>query len=82
MVGSSDGSNSGSAGLLLLWRFVLYRFWRLWVSDLSSRDIVVVIVAQKVKDACNEAERQYRHPHLPAGLLLAAMSRVDSYHTS
>ncbi|KZV30842.1 DNA-directed RNA polymerase III subunit rpc1-like [Dorcoceras hygrometricum] len=34
------------------------------------------------RDACNESERQYRHPHLPAGLLLAAMSRVDSYHTS
>ncbi|KZV53141.1 long cell-linked locus protein [Dorcoceras hygrometricum] len=38
---------------------------------------------QKVKleiscwvDACIEDERQYRAPHLPAGLLLAAMSRV------
>ncbi|KZV54914.1 peroxidase 4-like [Dorcoceras hygrometricum] len=72
---SSDGSKSGSVGLLLLRRFVLYRFWRLGVSskrivkeatlcillafeqicfsvqvsDLSARDLVVVIVAQKVK---------------------------------
>ncbi|KZV32330.1 hypothetical protein F511_26877 [Dorcoceras hygrometricum] len=27
-----------------------------------------------------EDERQYRAPHLPAGLLLAAMRRVESYH--
>ncbi|KZV46379.1 hypothetical protein F511_16018 [Dorcoceras hygrometricum] len=32
-VDSSDGSKSGSAGVLLLRRFVLYRFWRLWVSS-------------------------------------------------
>ncbi|KZV38252.1 hypothetical protein F511_13576 [Dorcoceras hygrometricum] len=45
-------------------------------------DPVVVIVAQKVKDACIEDERQYRAPHLPAGLLLASMSRVGSSHAS
>ncbi|KZV32271.1 hypothetical protein F511_20488 [Dorcoceras hygrometricum] len=30
-------------------------------------------------DACIEDERQYRAPHLPAGLLITAMSRVG-YH--
>ncbi|KZV42466.1 hypothetical protein F511_32563 [Dorcoceras hygrometricum] len=30
---SSDGSESGSTGLLLLKRFVLYRFWKLWVNS-------------------------------------------------
>ncbi|KZV57411.1 chromatin modification-related protein eaf-1-like [Dorcoceras hygrometricum] len=44
------------------------------VSDLSAQDLVVVIVAQKVKDPCIEDERQYRAPHLPARLLIAAMS--------
>ncbi|KZV51527.1 hypothetical protein F511_35671 [Dorcoceras hygrometricum] len=46
------------------------------VLDLSARDLVVVIVAQKVMDACIEDERQYRAPHLPAGFLIATMSRV------
>ncbi|KZV56575.1 hypothetical protein F511_04984 [Dorcoceras hygrometricum] len=32
-VDSSDGSKSGSVGLLLLRRFFLYRFWRLCVSS-------------------------------------------------
>ncbi|KZV31443.1 Cysteinyl-tRNA Synthetase [Dorcoceras hygrometricum] len=32
VVGSSEEHKSGSAGLLLLRRFVLYRFRRLWVS--------------------------------------------------
>ncbi|KZV57412.1 hypothetical protein F511_04849 [Dorcoceras hygrometricum] len=51
-------------------------FFSVQVPDLSARDLVVVIVAQKVKDACIEDERQYRAPHLPAGFLTAAMSRV------
>ncbi|KZV23736.1 hypothetical protein F511_31832 [Dorcoceras hygrometricum] len=127
LIGSFDGSESGSAGLLLLRHFDLYLFRRLEirckkiakevtlcsllpfeqiffsvqvsdlsardlvvvivaqkvkVSDLSARDLVVVIVAQKVKDACIEDERQHRAPHLPAGLLLAAVSRVGSSHIS
>ncbi|KZV40741.1 hypothetical protein F511_14781 [Dorcoceras hygrometricum] len=45
-------------------------------------DLVVVILAQKVKDACIEDERKYRAPLLPAGLLLAAMNRVGSSHAS
>ncbi|KZV19761.1 thioredoxin superfamily protein [Dorcoceras hygrometricum] len=52
------------------------------VSDLSAWDLVVVIVAQKVKDACIEDERQNRAPHLPAGLLIAAMIQVGSSHVS
>ncbi|KZV38709.1 hypothetical protein F511_18699 [Dorcoceras hygrometricum] len=34
------------------------------------------------QDACIEDKRQYRAPHLPNGLLLAAMSRVDSEKSS
>ncbi|KZV19154.1 hypothetical protein F511_10045 [Dorcoceras hygrometricum] len=108
VVGSSDRSKSGRAGLLLSRLFFLYLFRRLGVSskrivkeatlcsllafeqicfsvqvsDLSARDIVVVIVAQKVKDSCIEDERQYRTPHLPAGLLIPVMSRVGSSNVS
>ncbi|KZV16227.1 hypothetical protein F511_11132 [Dorcoceras hygrometricum] len=52
------------------------------VSDLSARDFGCSNCSSKSKDACIEDKRQYRAPHLPDGLLLAAMSRVDSYHIS
>ncbi|KZV54755.1 hypothetical protein F511_04104 [Dorcoceras hygrometricum] len=78
-VEDSDLSKSGSAGLLLLGRFVLYLFRRLGifravccarrVSYLSARDLVVVIVAEKVTDACFGGRAgNSRVPHLPAGI--------------
>ncbi|KZV21230.1 hypothetical protein F511_28064 [Dorcoceras hygrometricum] len=57
-------------------------YFSVQVSDLSARDLVVVIVDQKVKDSCIEDVRQYHAPHLPAGLLIAAMSRVVSSHVT
>ncbi|KZV29360.1 hypothetical protein F511_30851 [Dorcoceras hygrometricum] len=52
------------------------------LSDLSVLIRSDAMPFRETRDACIVEERQYRAPHLFAGLLLAAMSRVDSYHMS
>ncbi|KZV54324.1 F-box protein-like [Dorcoceras hygrometricum] len=86
---SSDRSKTGSTGLLLSRPFFLYLFRRLGVSSkrITKEATFCSLLAFEqisfsVQDACIEDERQYRAPHLPAGLLIDAMSRVGSSHVS